>query len=102
MMAVLSSGLGVVALAFTGFDFVTKFLFYPLLCVVFVTYFYGVVALPYLLSLLRFLPKLANEAHVKRFSVNDGPENDAFPPVQGEPPKAAEGNKVVTEDAENQ
>jgi len=59
LMSVLSSGLSVLALGFTGFSFITRFFFIPLIFSTLVTYFYGIITLPFLLSVMSFLPRLA-------------------------------------------
>jgi len=60
-MSFFSSAISVVPLGFSGFRFVTRFFFYPLLFVVVVTYWYGAVALPLILSFLNCLPRLVKE-----------------------------------------
>jgi len=57
-MAAVSSFASVLVLCFSGFRFVTKFFFTPLVMVVVVTYFYGAIVLPCALSFMEFLPSL--------------------------------------------
>lgn len=90
-MAFCSSIFSIIVLAFSDFTFVTKFFFTPLLVVVFVTYFYGAMALPALLSSLRCMPALLPEMDGSAAPTNVGtvPQKEKDKTKSGTAPKGS-------------
>lgn len=93
-MAAVSSFASVLVLCFSGFGFVTKFFFTPLVMVVVVTYFYGAIVLPCALSFMEFLPGLRPESGCQAIVQKEA--NDAID-QKDEVPSDANIDDVITQ-----
>jgi len=83
-MAAASSFASVLVLCFSDFRFVTKFFFTPLVMVVVITYFYGAIVLPCVLSFMGFLPRLGpNSGRVQKDADRVSDQKDASPNKDG-------------------
>merc|ERR1740138_1829199 len=83
-MAAVSSFSSVLVLCFSDFRFVTKFFFTPLVMVVVITYFYGAIVLPCVLSFMGFLPRLGpNSGRVQKDADRVSDQKDASPNKDG-------------------
>jgi len=84
-MSFVSSSVGVICLAFTDFDFNTRFFFRPLITVMFVTYFFACYWLPVFLTWLDFdFVKLGPARQTSSREKTDQ-DNDDFPDIQVAP-----------------